>query len=93
MRRKQKSNHKKKRAVINASGIGQFVYCNRAWHYARQGVRPRNPEALEAGTAYHEEHARGVRLARTLIKIAVGMALLGGFVLILSVIRALLGAL
>jgi hypothetical protein len=92
MRRKQKP-RKKKRDVINASGIGQFVYCNRAWHYARKGIRPRNPEALDAGSAYHEEHARGVRLARTFIKIAVGMALLGGFVLILSVIRALLGAL
>lgn len=52
--------------VIRSSEIGSYVYCKRAWWYARQGERSGNQAAMRAGTALHERHGRQVLLARLL---------------------------
>jgi hypothetical protein len=53
----------KSRDCINASEVGQFVFCRRAWFLARCG----HPSTLEKerrrGTAFHERHSGKVRAA------------------------------
>ena len=55
--------------VIRASDIGTFLYCNRAWWYLRQGIKPENQAALTSGIQFHRLHGRGV-LAAYLTRIA-----------------------
>ncbi len=47
--------------TVRASEIGNYLYCERAWWYARQGVRSRNKAELAGGAAYHDEHAGKAR--------------------------------
>jgi hypothetical protein len=48
---------------IRVSEIGTFVYCQRAWHLARQGA----PSALESersrGTEFHRQHGEETKRA------------------------------
>ena len=47
------------RPIINASEIGRYAFCARAWWLHRVlGYAPRNVEALDRGTRRHEEHGR-----------------------------------
>lgn len=56
-----------RRDFVRASGMGEYVYCARAWWLRREGVRPtRGAEAREAGTRWHESHGRSVGRARRL---------------------------
>ena len=60
----EKSNRKD---LIRASGMGEYVYCARAWWLRREGVRPTHGgEARAAGTLWHEGHGRSVMRARRL---------------------------
>ena len=53
--------------LVRASGMGEYVYCARAWWLRREGVRPtRGGEARAAGTRWHESHGRTVSRARRL---------------------------
>ncbi|HEX8723003.1 MAG TPA: hypothetical protein VF736_20455 [Pyrinomonadaceae bacterium] len=52
---------------VRASGMGEYVYCARAWWLRREGVRPtRGGESRAAGTRWHESHGRTVARARLL---------------------------
>ena len=52
---------------VRASGMGEYVFCARAWWLRREGVTPtRGGEARAAGTRWHESHGRTVLRARRL---------------------------
>jgi type IV secretory pathway TrbF-like protein len=56
---------------VRASGMGEYVYCARAWWLRREGVTPtRGGEARAAGTRWHESHGRSVVRAKRLRLVA-----------------------
>jgi hypothetical protein len=60
-----------RRELVRASGMGEYVYCARAWWLRREGVAPtRGGEARAAGTRWHESHGRSVARARRLRLVA-----------------------
>jgi hypothetical protein len=46
--------------TLRASEVSQFVFCRRAWWYARQGAHSSNLDIQAQGTAWHESHGRSV---------------------------------
>lgn len=62
--------------TLRASEIGAFVYCQRAWHYRRQGFAPDNPQEMAAGTRLHQQHGRSVLLSGCLRALAFALLLL-----------------
>lgn len=70
--------------VVNASEIGEYVYCNHAWWLRRvQGYAPTHVRELAQGTAHHEVHGRAVGRALTLQKIGIALLLAGAATLVL----------
>lgn len=74
--------------IINASEVGSFAYCPRAWWLRRvEGLEPADTEALRRGQTLHRRHFLGVRrisLLRALALILWITAGLAGLLLILS---------
>ncbi len=65
-------------AIIRASEIGPFVFCQRAWWLgAVQGYRPVNDAALAAGTQAHARHGRGVAASQRWQQVAYVLLVLG----------------
>ena len=70
--------------LINASEVGTFLYCRRAWALQRDGAPSTREPERRAGTAYHARHGeevtageRTAALSRALPAIAVVLLLLG----------------
>jgi CRISPR/Cas system-associated exonuclease Cas4 (RecB family) len=66
---------------INASEIGTFLYCERAWWYQHQGIESHNLEELAGGSELHHQHSRAV-FTSGLIKMAAYALLLAGITLL-----------
>lgn len=73
---------------INASEVGSFVYCPRAWWLRRvEGLEPADIEPLRQGQALHRRHFRSVRrmsLLQVLAYLFWALAGLAGLLLFLS---------
>ena len=69
------------RLIINASEVGEFVYCAKAWHLRRSGAVPQGPR-LDEGTSFHHEHGSTVSRAARLRKTGTWLSLIGLFFLI-----------
>jgi len=69
------------RLIINASEVGEFVYCEKAWHLRRCGAVPQG-QHLDEGTTYHEKHGTQVSRAARLRKTGERLLLIGLFLLI-----------
>ncbi len=70
-----------RRLAINASEIGEFVYCAKAWHLKRCGKIPQGPQ-LDEGVLFHEKHETTVSQAARLQKAGERLSLIGLFLLI-----------
>lgn len=67
--------------TINASDLGAYLYCQRAWWYRKEGVESGNQDALAAGTRHHTLHGRKVFIAGG-FRLVGWLLLLAGLVLI-----------
>ena len=61
--------------TIRVSEIGAYLYCQRAWGYARQGEPSANEALMQAGTEYHRQHGRRVMRAVLLRLVGWGLIL------------------
>jgi len=61
---------------IRVSEINTYLYCARAWGYARKGEKSLNEEAMQAGTEFHRAHGRAVASSFILRLIGWGLVLL-----------------
>jgi hypothetical protein len=64
------------RSTLQASEIGTYVFCQRAWWFQRQGVGQGSTAAAESGLAWHRRHGRRVLTA--------GILRLAGWALLLA---------
>jgi hypothetical protein len=69
---------------IRASEVGSYIYCARAWWYARQGIEPSNQAEMITGSELHRLHGRQVfasRLTRALalLLLLIAIVLLAAF--------------
>jgi len=68
---------RERRGLIRASGMGEYVFCARAWWLRLEGFEPtRGAGAREAGRRWHEGHGRRVARAKSLRAVAVACACL-----------------
>jgi hypothetical protein len=70
--------------TIRASEIGSFIYCQRAWWYQRNKIKPINVGELAAGQKFHQLHINQSRSANFLKVIAWLLVIIS--VIILSVL-------
>ena len=64
--------------IIRSSEIGSYLYCHRAWWYAKKGEKSENQDEMTTGIEIHERHGRQVvaaGLTRTLAIIILLVAL------------------
>jgi type IV secretory pathway TrbF-like protein len=60
-----------RRDFTRASGMGEYLFCARAWWMRREGFTPtRGGAAREAGRLWHERHGRTVERASRLRSIS-----------------------
>lgn len=69
--------------AIRSSEIGSYLFCRRAWWYARNGETSSNQAEMRAGTALHERHGRRV-VAAGLMRMLALILMLAALVLLVS---------
>ncbi|MCP4141361.1 MAG: hypothetical protein GY755_13940 [Chloroflexi bacterium] len=69
--------------IIRSSEIGSYLYCKRAWWYARKGKVSDNQAEMKAGTEMHEQHGRQV-VTSNLTRILAIIMLLIALVMLVS---------
>ena len=73
--------------IINASEIGQYAYCSRAWWLHRvAGLESANVAEMADGTRRHEEHGHGVRIAFWARWLAYGLLALAAVVALFAIL-------
>ena len=75
-----------RRLIIDASEVGEFVYCAKSWFLKRNGEVPQGSQ-LESGVVFHEKHGATVLRTARLRKAGQSLALIG---LLLLVVMALI---
>jgi hypothetical protein len=70
-----------RRLIIDASEVGEFVYCAKSWYLKRCGEVPQGSQ-LKEGVVFHERHAATVSRAARLRKAGKWLALIGFFLLV-----------
>mgnify|MGYP005837564477 CR=1 FL=1 len=71
--------------IINASELGEYSYCRRAWWLGRvQGLSSRNLAALARGQALHELHGRRAQRAIRFRRVALGGLLLASSLIVIG---------
>jgi hypothetical protein len=70
-----------RRLLINASEVGEFVYCAKAWYLKRCGEVPQG-RRLDEGATFHERHETMVSQAVRLHKVGEKLSLTGLLLLI-----------
>ncbi len=76
--------------TLQASELGSFVYCQRAWWYQRQGEVSEQQSELAAGVRLHEQHGRQVVAASALRLIGFALLLLAVILLTIYLTSTLL---
>ena len=72
-----------RRLIIDASEVGEFVYCAKSWYLKRNGEIPGGLR-LEEGIAFHEAHEATVSRASRLRKAGVWLSIIGFSMLVVS---------
>ena len=72
-----------RRLIIDASEVGEFVYCAKAWYLKRCGEVPQGSQ-LEEGVVFHEEHGATVSRASRLRKAGEWLSLIGFILLVVA---------
>ncbi len=68
---------------IRASEVGTYLYCARAWAYARKGIESSNQVEMTSGSELHRLHGRQV-LASSLIRTLALILLLVALVILVA---------
>lgn len=70
-----------RRLIIDASEVGEFVYCAKSWYLKRCGEIPQGMR-LKQGAIFHKKHGATVSRAASLRKAGVWLSLIGLFLLV-----------
>jgi hypothetical protein len=70
-----------RRLIIEASEVGEFVYCAKSWYLKRLGEVSQGSQ-LEKGSVFHKEHGATVSRAARLRKMGKWLSLIGLFMLV-----------
>ena len=70
-----------RRLIIDASEVGEFVYCAKSWYLERIGEIPQSSQ-LKSGVVFHKEHGAMVSRAARLRKAGVWLSIIGFFLLV-----------
>lgn len=76
-----------KQKVINASEIGNYVYCRRSWWYALQGIPSGNQRSLAEGKATHRKIGRQIRQAKLIRRVLIALLILLIAVLLIYILQ------
>jgi hypothetical protein len=74
-----------RRLIIDASEVGDFVYCAKSWYLKRCGEVLQGPR-LEEGAAFHKGHEATISRAARLRKAGAWLSLIGFFLLVVLVL-------
>lgn len=72
--------------TIDASEIGYYAFCPRAWALKKRGYKSTNRAALDAGSEFHRKFGRRERLIRDL-KVLTAILL---FIMLLLILRSVI---
>jgi hypothetical protein len=82
----------RKRRVIRASEIGEYVFCARAWWLGRvKGVPNANRLALEAGVLRHRAHGQRVQRAELLSRLVRLLLVIAALLAVILIVSLILG--
>ncbi len=65
-----------KQKVINASEIGNYIYCRRSWWYAMRGIPSESQRSLAEGTVTHQKIGRQIRQAKLVRRVLIALLIL-----------------
>ena len=68
--------------AINASELGSYAFCKRAWYYQNRGEKNANQAAMNEGSRLHGKQARQVAVSLILFVLGL-LILLAALILIL----------